>query len=588
MVHPQRPHRWSLRLVIALLTTVVTVVYLLALAPSTLVASPAGGGAVQLFEANLTGTEEVPAVNTGASGRAVFALSEDLTTLHYRVMVHDISNITMAHIHEAPFGVNGPVVHWLTPQPPNDPILAPGSPVSGSITLAEGQLQDLLDGNYYVNVHTTAYPGGEIRGQIRPFTPPSDLSALLVPDEEVHDVVSDAVGVARFTLVAPNMLEYEVEVANIENVTMSHIHRAPRGVNGPVVHWLTPQPPDDPILGPGSPVSGSLTLDADDMVDLFTGWYYVNVHTTAYGAGEIRGQIGSAHVFRAPLSGAEEVPPVDTAASGDSMFGLSGDASRLYYRVMVQDIENVTMAHIHRAPRGVNGSVVYWLTPQPPNDPVLAPGSPVSGVIDVTTADVFDLLGENFYVNVHTTSYPGGEIRGQIERFETPAHYRAPLSPAEEVPPVQGSDASGLARFTLDRATGVLHYRVDVSDIDNITMAHIHRAPRGVNGGVIHWLFGNGQQVVFGPENPAGGGVMLNAEHLVDLLTEYSYVNVHTTEFPGGEIRGQIVPVDDDPTSIVVGGMSATNVLQPVALALAVVGLSLTVGLAAARRRRAA
>jgi hypothetical protein len=586
MFHPRRSLRWTSRPVVALLATVVALIYLLALSPATLTASPTGGSAVQLFEANLTGTEEVPAVTTGASGRAVFALSEDLTTLHYRVMVHDISNITMAHIHEAPFGVNGPVVHWLTPMPPDDPILAPGSPVSGSITLAEGQLQDLLDGNYYVNVHTTAFGAGEIRGQIRPFTAPSNLSALLVPGEEVHDVTSNAVGVARFTLVAPNMLEYDLEVADIENVTMAHIHRAPRGVNGPVIHWLTPMPPDDPILGPGSPVSGTLVLDADDMVDLYTGWYYVNVHTTAYGAGEIRGQIGGSHLFRAPLSGAEEVPPVDTAASGDSVFALSGDASRLYYRVMVQDIENVTMAHIHRAPRGVNGPVVYWLTPQPPADPILAPGSPVSGVIDITTADVFDLVGDNFYVNVHTTAYPGGEIRGQIERYEPPSHYRAPLSGAEEVPPIT-TDASGLARFTLDMATGVMHYRVDVSDIENITMAHIHRAPRGVNGGIVHWLFGNGAQAVFGPENPAGGGLALNAEHLVDLLTEYYYVNVHTTTWPAGEIRGQIIPVDDEPTAIAVGGVSAGAVAQPVGLVLiALAGLSVVAGLAVARRRR--
>ena len=76
------------------------------------------------------------------------------------------------------------------------------------------------------------------------------------------------------------------------------------------------------------------------------------------------------------------------------------------------------------------------------------------------------------------------------------------------------------------------------SDIANVTASHIHRGRSGVNGPVVFPLYtGTG---AFDPNTPVGGGIMLSAENLVDLLTGYYYVNVHTTAFPGGEIRGQI------------------------------------------------
>jgi hypothetical protein len=85
---------------------------------------------------------------------------------------------------------------------------------------------------------------------------------------------------------------------------------------------------------------------------------------------------------------------------------------------------------------------------------------------------------------------------------------------------------------------GTLHYYVSVGDINDITASHIHLGPSGQNGPVLFPLFsGSG---MFDPDHPVGSGVMLNAENLVDLLTGYYYVNVHTTDNPAGEIRGQI------------------------------------------------
>jgi hypothetical protein len=133
------------------------------------------------FRAHLSGKQEVPPVATQAQGQALFQLAADGLSLRYQLNVANISDISMAHIHMAPVGANGGVVAWLYPSGP-PPVPIPGRfqgvLAVGVITAADlvgdlaGQtIADLVAqieaGNTYVNVHTAANPGGEIRGQIR-------------------------------------------------------------------------------------------------------------------------------------------------------------------------------------------------------------------------------------------------------------------------------------------------------------------------------------------------------------------------------------------------------------------------------------
>lgn len=132
------------------------------------------------FRTHLTGAEEVPALATDAQGQAVFKLSADGESLSYKLIVANIEDVLMAHIHIAPAGANGPIVVWLYPDAP-PPQLIPGRTqgllAQGVITeddlvgpLAGEDLDALIaeirSGNAYVNVHTSANPGGEVRGQI--------------------------------------------------------------------------------------------------------------------------------------------------------------------------------------------------------------------------------------------------------------------------------------------------------------------------------------------------------------------------------------------------------------------------------------
>lgn len=128
------------------------------------------------FRTHLTGDEEVPAVVTGAQGQATFKVSADGQSMTYKLNVANIEDVVQAHIHlEAP-GVNGPVVVFLFGPVAGgvdvDGRLSSGSFDAGDLIgpLAGQPLEDLItaieSGGAYVNVHTVANQGGEIRGQL--------------------------------------------------------------------------------------------------------------------------------------------------------------------------------------------------------------------------------------------------------------------------------------------------------------------------------------------------------------------------------------------------------------------------------------
>lgn len=134
------------------------------------------GQMVKIFKAVLTGDEEVPPVVTTAGGQAVFRLSKDESELHFTLVVTDIENVAASHIHLAQKGQNGPVVAFLYGSGliagKTNGLLAKGVITENSLVgpLEGKSLEELIsaleNGNAYVNVHTTANPGGEIRGQI--------------------------------------------------------------------------------------------------------------------------------------------------------------------------------------------------------------------------------------------------------------------------------------------------------------------------------------------------------------------------------------------------------------------------------------
>jgi hypothetical protein len=133
-------------------------------------------------------------------------------------------------------------------------------------------------------------------------------------------------------------------------------------------------------------------------------------------------------------------------------------------------------------------------------------------------------------------------------------NFQATLTGAEEVP-VVSTIASGEAEFELNEQETALWFSIEVEDITNAFMGHIHMGAKGVNGPVIVWLFPRAANLVgprYSGEFEFSGTITdkdlvgpANAPKTIKALAALlrsggAYANVHTNVNPGGEIRGQI------------------------------------------------
>lgn len=137
------------------------------------------------------------------------------------------------------------------------------------------------------------------------------------------------------------------------------------------------------------------------------------------------------------LKGFHEVPAVSSAGSGRFKVNIDKASQTLRYELSYSGLEgDVRQAHIHLGQRGVNGGVTLWLcqttsnpSPTPSTTPVCPQSGTVTGVL--SSADVFGPTAQGIgtseidevlaairagvtYVNVHSSKFPGGEIRGQL------------------------------------------------------------------------------------------------------------------------------------------------------------------------------
>jgi hypothetical protein len=147
---------------------------------------PLGAGAEhKQFRATLSGTSEVPAVSTGAGGSFHARIADGDTAIHYELSYDGLEGtVTQAHIHIGQTDVNGGIAIWLCSNlgtPGVQPCPAPPATISGMATAADvvgpvGQgigagefakvVAALRAGTAYANVHSSKFPGGEIRAQV--------------------------------------------------------------------------------------------------------------------------------------------------------------------------------------------------------------------------------------------------------------------------------------------------------------------------------------------------------------------------------------------------------------------------------------
>jgi hypothetical protein len=255
-----------------------------------------------------------------------------------------------------------------------------------------------------------------------------------------------------------------------------------------------------------------------------------------------------AQTFGAVLTGSQEVPP--TTSPGFGNFTGTFDAARANITVTLT-VANlgspINNFHIHEKAAGSqSGPVIINL--------IGLGGTFINNKMTGTFPVPSDVAARmvanpsNFYVNVHTTQFPNGAIRGDLAITSGGVvALAADLRSTNEVPPT-GSTGFGSAYVAIDTTTSTLFWDVTTSGVTP-TLSHIHgpNGSAGVNAPVLINFATSAAAFTNGRTSGSVSIASLASDTLTALLTNPSgfYVNVHSAAFPGGEIRGQLTAANE-------------------------------------------
>ena len=229
--------------------------------------------------------------------------------------------------------------------------------------------------------------------------------------------------------------------------------------------------------------------------------------------------------FTVVLDGPSEVPATTSGATGIGVLSLEG--TQLSYYITYSGLSGgAVAAHIHgAADAGHAAGVLFPLSGAAGTSGVL------SGSQTLTPDQWTNLVSGMAYANIHTPANPGGEIRGQI----VPLRIAVNLTTAGEVPPVSGA-AGGSGFITLVGTH--LYYDIDFGGLSGpATAAHIHGPADATHAAGVEFPLAGAT----GTSGTLEGEQTLTPDQLTSLLAGLNYVNIHTANHPGGEIRGQIL-----------------------------------------------
>ncbi len=238
----------------------------------------AEGTNIVSFAIEANSAQEIPANASTAVATGELTLDQTTGALSGSLTPDGVDAIA-AHIHEAVAGSNGDVIIALE-------ITEAGIVVPEGTVLAADQMESMLRGDYYVNIHSDAYPGGEIRDQITA----SNIDVILVNlsgDNEVPAVTSAGTGTGYVTLnTTSGEIQVRVRTSGIITPTASHIHTGAATENGAVILALVQ---DEAEVG--NFAAELSTLDADGLASMLADGTYINVHSAENTGGELRGQV---------------------------------------------------------------------------------------------------------------------------------------------------------------------------------------------------------------------------------------------------------------------------------------------------------
>jgi hypothetical protein len=511
-----------------------------------------------VLRGHLSGSNEVPAITTLANGMAIVEVLDTANIIvsgAYSGLEGDFAaNVGGgAHIHRGMAGENGGIMRGVS--------VTQADLRSGTIDASTNayriggvEVQRLLNRGGYFNIHSQLVTSGEIRGQLLP-EKPINFSAYLSSIFEVPEALSRGLGAAKAELLGTELVVSGTFRGLSSAVATDiggggHIHLGYAGATGGIQFPLVLTLDADGLGGRIEASKNTFTLSADQVTQLRNRQLYLNIHTATQRSGELRSQLlheATAYLV-APLSGASEgATPVNTTAAGMTVLEINGTTG-----IMTGAFANLSAnfaadvaggAHIHRGLAGSNGAIVKELKATVQADNRSGVFTAADNTFSMTAGFIDSLRRRLNYVNIHTSSFRGGELRGQILPLAT-AYFTATLSGENEVQPLTSTgngalklELSGTQLTVTGRFAGLRgKYAAAVG-------SHLHINAPGRNGPV---------SVVLKPTLDADelGGSYLAADNRYDLSVDQLtalfsgnfYANVHSEFSRSGEVRGQVLP----------------------------------------------
>lgn len=302
----------------------------------------------------------------------------------------------------------------------------------------------------------------------------------------------------------------------------------------------------DGVVGSGATGNDTLFFtpgsDAPDML-----YYQCQNHQYMGYQINIEGGAMSQGSFVARLSGSSEVPPVATTGSGMVMATLDGDSLFVSgtFQNLASDYNSAIQggAHLHIGYAGSNGSISIPLNATLNGDNRSGSFDEMDNRFELTSSQVMALEERQFYVNIHTMDNPAGEIRGQIVS-ESDAVFEAIATGSNKVNTVN-TMAHGAVIGEIHGDSLIITGSFN-GLTDGYTASHLHLGLAGTTGGVeIPLTASTSSDMNTGVYTADNNRFELSTDQMDMLINRQLYLNIHSNGYPGGEIRGQLVPRSD-------------------------------------------
>lgn len=372
-----------------------------------------------------------------------------------------------------------------------------------------------------------------------------------------NNSAGSGVVIVQYNMATKTIKLYGDYMGLTNSITVSHIHRGQPGVAGPVVVDLMN------TGGPNGTLSVTATLTQALEDSLLAGNLYANVHTPTNPGGELRAQLmpttnGKTTFLSGRLQGAQETPPNPSPATGSVYLLVDMVTDSVYVTGNYTGLTTTsTASHIHLAGPSVAGNILITLMHSS------ATFGTIHGMDKVTAQDAATISSGGSYVNVHTSKYPGGEVRAQLVNNTTMRYLAGDLS-GNNAMPANMSKARGTVIVVYDPATMNLQLAGDYQNLSDTVMgAALYMGTPGAPPT---------DSIPLATSRDSSGtitnaGVKLTPAQDAALLAGTMYVSVRDAKFPKGEIMTTLKPTASGETQLFAVALQGTQEVPPISAA---------------------